>query len=86
MTLMEEIQLRLTRLTPEKQNEVLNFIAFLQERSQSIRPLPVGAERGRRIKAALLKLTEMRVFAEIQDPVEWQRQTRKDRILPGRTA
>ena len=32
MTLTEQIEKRLTNLPPEKQSEVLDFIAFLQER------------------------------------------------------
>ena len=32
MTLLEEIQLRLKRLPPEKQSEVLDFIEFLYQR------------------------------------------------------
>jgi hypothetical protein len=42
------------------------------------------AERGRRMAAALRKLAEMNAFAEITDPVAWQREIRKDRPLPGR--
>ena len=86
MTLMEEIQLRLNRLPPEKQNEVLDFVTFLQERTHSMPPVSAELERGKRIKAALLKLAELKVFADIKDPVEWQRQIRKDRPLPGREA
>lgn len=41
-------------------------------------------ERGRRIADALEKLAAMHAFAEIDDPVEWQREIRKDRPLPGR--
>jgi len=86
MTLLEEIQLRLKRLPPEKQNEVLDFITFLQERVRSTPPVSAEAERGKRIKTAFLKLAELKVFADIQNPVEWQRQIRKDRPLPGREA
>ncbi|MBM3151724.1 MAG: DUF2281 domain-containing protein [Chloroflexi bacterium] len=35
MTLAELIQKRLTTLPPEKQSEVLDFILFLQQRSES---------------------------------------------------
>ena len=38
------------------------------------------------IKKSLEKLAKMKVFADIKDPVEWQRQIRKDRPLPGRNA
>ena len=36
------------------------------------------------LKKSLEKLAKMKVFADIKDPVEWQRQIRKDRPLPGR--
>jgi hypothetical protein len=38
------------------------------------------------LKKSLEKLAKMKVFAEIKDPVAWQRQVRKDRPLPGRGA
>ena len=38
------------------------------------------------LKKSLEKLAKMKVFADIKDPVEWQRQIRKDRPLPGRDA
>ncbi len=34
--------------------------------------------------AALRALAESGAFAEIENPVEWQREIRKDRLLPGR--
>ncbi len=37
------------------------------------------------LKKSLDKLAKMKVFADIKDPVAWQRQIRKDRPLPGRT-
>lgn len=86
MTLLEEIQLRLKRLLPAQQKDVLDFINFLQERIHSPLPVSTEAERGKRIKNAFLKLAELKVFADIQSPVEWQRQIRKDRQLPGREA
>ncbi len=35
MTLLEQIQIRVGKLPPEKQTEVLDFVAFLQERLES---------------------------------------------------
>jgi hypothetical protein len=84
--LTEQIQQQLSALPPEKQSEVLDFIAFLQERARSVRSASAEAERGKRIKAALQTLAELGTFADITDPVEWQRQIRKDRPLPGREA
>lgn len=41
-------------------------------------------ERRRRVADTLAKLAEIGAFAEIDDPVEWQREVRRDRPLPGR--
>jgi mRNA-degrading endonuclease RelE of RelBE toxin-antitoxin system len=58
MTLQEQIQKQIAKLTPEKQNEVLDFISFLQQRSptrtvhkrQSLKEHPAfGSWRGRKI-------------------------------------
>ena len=38
------------------------------------------------IQKSLKKLSTMKVFTDITDPVEWQKQIRKDRTLPGRSA
>jgi hypothetical protein len=35
MTLLEQIEKQLRALPPEKQNEVLDFIAFLQQRTKT---------------------------------------------------
>ncbi len=45
MTLLEEIQSQLTDLPPEKQSEVLDFVAFLRERVTFQRPKPGRALR-----------------------------------------
>lgn len=83
MALIEQIEQQLITLPPEKQNEVLDFILFLQQRIQTT-PVSAEEERGQRIKAALQNLTELNAFADIADPGEWQRQIRQDRELPGR--
>lgn len=40
-----------------------------------------GEARGRRMMAALEQLAELNTFAEIENPVEWQRELRLDRPL-----
>lgn len=42
------------------------------------------AERGARMVAILEKLAARNPFAEIDDPVAWQKEQRRDRPLPGR--
>jgi antitoxin component of MazEF toxin-antitoxin module len=48
--------------------------------------LPVlEAEQNRKqIQKLLTQLQEINAYAEIKDPVAWQRDIRKDRPLPGR--
>lgn len=84
MTLLEEIQQRLHDLPLEKQSEVLDFIAFLQQRTQVGSPSFAKSEKMERIKSAFQRLAELKLFKDITDPIEWQRQVRKDRSLPGR--
>jgi len=84
MTLAEQIQKQLGARPPEKQSEVLDFITFLHGRVQSTRSSSAEAERSKRIKAALQTLADLGTFADIPDPLEWQKQIRKDRPLPGR--
>ncbi len=84
MTLAEQIQSQLKELPTEKQVEVLDFIAFLRQRAQAARSPQAEDERGKRIKDSLHALAELGTFRDINDPVEWQRQIREDRPLPGR--
>lgn len=59
------------------------------------RPIPVhvtiledegelGLQRGQRMAAALEQLAAMQAFADVIDPVAWEREMRQDRELPGR--
>jgi hypothetical protein len=86
MTLMEQIQKQIRQLPPESQREVLDFITFLQLRPSQQLARISGTNRKERIKRSLTQLAKMKVFSDIADPVEWQRQLRKDRSLPGRSA
>ena len=40
--------------------------------------------RGHAMAALLEKLAKRRTFSTIPDPVQWQREHRRDRVLPGR--
>jgi len=86
VTLIEQIQKRLLKLSPEKQREVLDFVAFLQLHSFKFPEPTTDAKRGKRIKDLLMQLGTMKTFSKITDPVDWQRKMRKDRPLPGRAA
>jgi len=86
MSVAEDISLRLSLLPPEKQKEVLDFVLFLeQKREGTISDVFKDTEaRRRRVTAALDALRRSGAFADVGDPVAWQRDLRKDRPLPGR--
>ena len=47
-------------------------------------PLIHPATRGEKMVAALEKLAALNAVPDITDPVEWQHETRRERILPDR--
>lgn len=47
-------------------------------------PAASRAARGRKMAEALRALAAINAFADIDDPVAWQREMREDRALPGR--
>jgi len=53
MTLLEQIEKQLSTLPPEKQSEVLDFIAFLQQRANALQPALIIAETALLSEAAL---------------------------------
>jgi hypothetical protein len=84
MALTEQIQKQLGALPPEKQSEVLDFVTFLQERMRSESLGFTDSQRRERQKKAFEALAALGTFSDIGDLVDWQRQMRKDRQLPGR--
>ncbi|MCL5611711.1 MAG: hypothetical protein M1485_04035 [Chloroflexi bacterium] len=86
MTLVEQIQKRLLKLSPDKQRVVLDFISSLQSYSRKLPESTAKVKHGKRIKELLTQLAAMNVFSDIVDPVDWQRKIRRDRPLPGRVA
>lgn len=47
-------------------------------------PLPDQKQDRNKIQETIRQLQQTGVYKEIQDPVAWQREIRKDRPLPGR--
>jgi hypothetical protein len=86
MALLEQIKRNAALLPEDRQIEVLNFISILSKKQQLKRSSSLDAEQIKSIKEAFKRLTEIRAFKEIDDPVAWQRETRKDKSLPGREA
>lgn len=70
MTLVEQIQKQLSVLPPEKQSEVLDFIAFLQQRADLSRP---AKRRSLKKHAAFGSWKNRRI-----DAVDYQRNLRAE--------
>jgi hypothetical protein len=84
MNISEQIEKHIQELPLDKQREVLDFVLFLRNRSR-VETTPESAKNRKEImRGSLEKLVKMRTFADIGDPVEWQREIRRDRPLPGR--
>lgn len=64
---------------PSLEGDTEVLITLLQPESEDER-----RARGRRAVAALQELARTGAFDEIEDPVAWQREIRRDRPLPGR--
>jgi hypothetical protein len=64
---------------PEKSRPVQVHITVLEE--PTAEPM---RERGRAMAEALAALARRGTFAEITDPVQWQRELRAERELPDR--
>lgn len=45
-----------------------------------------ASEQGARMATALERLAEIHALAEIEDASSWERETRRERALPGRDA
>ncbi|MBN1315873.1 MAG: DUF2281 domain-containing protein [Anaerolineales bacterium] len=84
MTIIEKIKNNVEQLPPEKQIEVLDFIAFLLEKKKSLSKNKLENERKEGLKESFQRLAQMKTFADIEDPVLWQKRLRQDRVLPGR--
>lgn len=64
---------------PEKSRPVQVHITVLEEPAAEL-----THERGRVMAEALLALAQRGTFADITDPVAWQRELRTERVLPDR--
>jgi hypothetical protein len=66
------------------QSEVLDFVLFLQQKSNvGVEHFTVH-ERRTKLREAMIFLQQSNAFKEIENPEKWQREIRADRHLPGR--
>ena len=79
--ILHDNQIEWLEQPPEKSGAMQVYITILEE----LAPEPTR-ERGRMMAEALAALAERGTFAEISDPVAWQRELRAERALPDREA
>lgn len=84
MNLQETINQHLSSLPENLQAEILDFVLFLEHKRQQKPKLMSKEQRRLRISESLSWLAKHNTFADIQDPVAWQQELRRDRPLPGR--
>jgi hypothetical protein len=84
MNIPEQIHRNIQELPLDKQQEALDFVLFLRDRDR-VDSVPEPPENRKEIiRESMEKLAKMNTFAGIEDAVEWQRDIRRDRPLPGR--
>lgn len=79
--ILHDNQIEWLEQPPEKSGTVQVYITVLDEPVPE--PLP---NRGRVMAEALAELARRGAFADITDPVAWQREVRSERALPDREA
>ena len=82
--ILQQIQHHAAALPLSEQAELLNYAAYLEQKTRETTPVTSSHARRDRLAAALAKSIVLNPFAEIVDPVAWQREQRQDRALIGR--
>ena len=86
MTTLEQLTQTVQRLPDQVQREVLHYALYLADRAagETTPPPEAAFVRSRALGEALEAAAQLNPFAEVADPVAWQRESREDRALPGR--
>ncbi len=86
LTDTQKLHNAIDNLTPFQQAEVMDFISKLGNKLPGYRAIndETEEERVAAIRKALTALQKSGVAEKFGDPLEWQREIRKDRPLPGR--
>ncbi len=85
-TLKQQILNDLELLPETMQAETLDFVQFLKTKlNRTQEPVPTPPN-GATIAQILERLAERNTLSGITDPSAWQREIRKDRVLPEKDA
>lgn len=82
--LKEAIEQHVNKMPAHLQSQVLSFVLFLEEQSSQIKN--DLTTRKQKLKKAFEKIVAKKIFEEVDDPIAWQREQRRDRELPFRKA
>ena len=82
--ILEQIQRHATALPLSSQAEVLNYAVYLEQKARQKMLVTSNQARREGLAQALAQAVALNPFAEIADPVAWQREQRQDRALVGR--
>jgi hypothetical protein len=78
--ILQQIQHHAAALPISSQVELLNYAVYLEQKAREKTPITLNQARCEGLAQALA----LNPFAEIADPVVWQREQRQDRNLFGR--
>ena len=77
--ILDDDRVRWLEQRPERSGTMQVHITILEEGARK-----TPADRGRVMAESLAELAKRGTFAEISDPVAWQRELRSERTLPDR--
>jgi hypothetical protein len=83
--ILQQIQQHAAALPLSSQAELLNYAVYLEQKAREKMPVTSTQARRDRLAQALAHAVALNPFAEVADPVSWQREQRQDRSLPERT-
>lgn len=83
--ILQQIQQHAAVLPLSSQAELLNYAVYLEQKAQKKTTVASTQARRDRLAEALAQAVALNPFAEIVDPIVWQREQRQERDLPGRT-
>ena len=79
--ILEQIQRHAAALPLSSQAELLNYAVYLEQKARQKMPIISNDARREALAEALAQAAALNPFADIADPVAWQREQRHDRTL-----
>lgn len=85
--ILQQVQHHAAVLPLALQAELLNYVMYLEQKAQSVLPATTNdtkEQQRKRLAEAFEQAAALNPFNDIAAPVDWQREQRQDRPLPGR--